>query len=93
MAEEQTTPKASKPENTTFITVDIKEANDASISESLTTPTPSKTHFNANAVEFVPGQFRAAAAPNPAAPVFTPQFQLTPGGYVPINPYAVPYYM
>ena len=68
----------------------MKDEIDASISESHTTPTPSKTQFNANAVEFVPGQFKA---PNPAAPVFTPQFQLTPSGYVPINPYSMPYYM
>ena len=76
------------------ITVDVKEANEAACSESLTTPTPSKMQFNANAVEFVPGQFRAATTgPNPAAPVFTPQFQLTSNGYIPINPYAMPYYM
>ena len=93
MAEEPTTPTASKNETTSSITVDVKEANDATISESQTTPTPSKTQFNANAVEFVPGQFRASTAPNPAAPVFTPQFQLTENGYVPINPYSMPYYM
>ena len=70
--------------------MDVKEANDAPMSENLSTATPTKSQFNANAVEFVPGQFKG---PNPAAPVFTPQFQLTPSGYVPINPYAVPYYM
>ena len=93
MAGEDVTPKAQTSAASGEISVDVKEANEAPLSESLTTPTPSKTQFNANAVEFVPGQFRASAAPNPAAPVFTPQFQLTSSGYVPINPYAMPYYM
>jgi hypothetical protein len=93
MTVDETTPKAVVVSEGEAISVDVKDANDAPISESLTTPTPSKTQFNANAVEFVPGQFRSNAAPNPAAPVFTPQFQLTANGYVPINPYAVPYYM
>lgn len=93
MAGEDTTPKAKISAAAEGISLDVREANEAPISESLTTPTPSKTQFNANAVEFVPGQFRAAAAPNPAAPVFTPHFQLTPNGYVPINPYAMPFYM
>ena len=93
MAGEESTPKASGMPNGEVISVDIKEANDAPISETLTTPTPSKSQFNANAVEFVPGQLRTTTAPNPAAPVFTPQFQLTPNGFVPINPYSMPYYM
>lgn len=94
MAESERTPRAAEAIDGQAISVDIKEANDATVSESQTTPTPSKTQFNANAVEFVPGQYsRPSSVPNPAAPVFTPSFQLTSNGYVPINPYAMPYYM
>ena len=91
MADNETTPKAVQ------ISVDTQDHNDIS-SESQTTPTPSK--LNANAVEFVPGQLRSSqaapsttSAPNPAAPVFTPQFQMTGSGFVPIAGYGVPYYM
>ena len=91
MAETETTPKVAQ------ISVETNDDNDVS-SESQTTPTPSK--LNANAVEFVPGQFRSSQtatvtsnAPNPAAPVFTPQYQMGSGGFVPIAPYGVPYYM
>jgi hypothetical protein len=93
MAADEITPKAQTSKSDEGMSVDVREANEGPLSESLTTPTPSKTQFNANAVEFVPGQLRASTAPNPSAPVFTPQFQLTPNGYVPINPYSMPYYM
>lgn len=94
MAESERTPRAAEDIDGQAISVDIKEANDAIVSETQTTPTPSKTHFNANAVEFVPGQYsRPSSVPNPAAPVFTPSFQVLSNGYVPINPYAMPYYM
>jgi hypothetical protein len=93
MEDSERTPKASESAVSVKISVDIKDANEASVSEGQTTPTPSKA-LNANAVEFVPGQFsRPSSVPNPAAPVFTPSFQLTANGYVPINPYAMPYYM
>jgi hypothetical protein len=91
MADDEVTPKAPQ------ISVDIKEANEA-FSESQTTPTPSK--LNANAVEFVPGQFKSSTTTsttsslqNTAAPVFTPQFQMTANGFVPMSTYGVPYYM
>ena len=93
MAEFESTPKAAETHKPEHISVDVKEANDAPVSESQTTPTPSKSQFNANAVEFVPGQFRSSSVPNPAAPVFTPSYHMTPNGFVPINPYAMPYYM
>jgi hypothetical protein len=83
------------------ISVDVDKANDAE-SEGQTTPTPSKK-LNANAMEFVPGKYISSGAtgegsssstmPNPAAPVFTPQFQMTPNGYMAMPAYAVPYYM
>lgn len=90
MADEEVTQKA------TIISVDIKDANEGS-SESQTTPTPSKTQLNANAVEFIPGSFKPAGpistTPNPDAPSFTPGYPVAVNGYAPINPYAVPYYM